>query len=262
MAAAAPRLPSAGALRPAEDAARASSRGSSRSTWSSRRRRSTAARRRSTPTGSSSTSAASSAGSRSCATSMRGGAGRPRRGHVRRASTSSSTSAGASSIPRCRPAQPDRRGSAEIIELCERYFRASTRSSRDIVELAGPDADRRPRLRPRLRADARRLLRQHLARAAGLPRLGRRRSSATRTHDTAGRLRRDDPARLRARLGADGRLRRDAEQPGDPHRRSASRQRDAPMSDERTSAARGRDRGRAPASSGIPLTGGRSSSEV
>ena len=67
LAPAAPRLPPAGPVRPAQGSSPASTRARC-STWSSRSRRSTAAPRTSTPSSSSCTSAASGAGRRSCAT--------------------------------------------------------------------------------------------------------------------------------------------------------------------------------------------------
>ena len=157
--------------------------------------------------------------------------------------------------PACRPARPSR-WEREMIERCERYFRTLDAIIAELVDHRRPGGDRRLGVRPRLRADARGVPRQLLARAGGLSGVGgcaERRGR--RGH--AGRVRGGHPPRARARLGADARLCGDAERSGHQHREPGAGQRHA--------AARGRaieDRRRAgrgaAGTSGAHTTAGRS----
>ena len=158
--------------------------------------------------------------------------------------------------PALRPQDPTP-WEAEILELCDGYFRSLDALLADIVELAGPD----PTVvvasdhgfgptQDLFYVNA--WLEQHGYLAWADDRRGRTGAGS------ADRVQPDDAARLRARLDEDGRLCGDPEQPGDPPR--AARRRHARRAGLR--GAGGRDRCRACASSGIPTTDSRSSRDV
>ena len=130
--------------------------------------------------------------------------------------------------PACRPARPTRVGARDDRALRARTSARSTRSSASSWPRR-PGGDRRAGVRPRLRADARRVPRQLLARAGGLPGVGGCAERRGRRATTPGRVRGDHPPRPRARLGADARLRGDAEQSGHQHREPACRAATTPL---------------------------------